>query len=421
MKTQEITIAEHLLEASKIGEEISITGKWVPKHKGGLFRKSPDSKEMLKEWEDIHLSAKNDPGILSTEINHAVGQDAILVHHVFKNAEAVLNYFNTTAAQHVKALMEVALPEEHFVRGLNISHEVKTTIQAKVNEVTFGEYAYGYVKEDYSKPDVSKAIQVTAKWACKPGQEAKLDELNHWWQQVGKEAYTLEEGLLRFEVFKVEGESALIIHETFDTNEQLQYHLSKGTANMFKKNLDEIAAPTSYFFRGPVSWTIRTYSKFMGLPATYSSLGSNHTTEGGSYSDGITKSLNNNQTNINMENQEVMVVYKWTAKEGNADKLKAIYNEVTNQMNANEPGALNVECYFDEVTSTLVVMDLFQDAGAVGFHLGTTAAGHFENLLQIANPGEFLFCGNVPEEMKQAATGMGLQATFAPKVFGFKR
>ena len=60
-------------------------------------------------------------------------------------------------------------------------------------------------------------------------------------------------------------------------------------------------------------------------------------------------------------------------------------------------------------------------AGAVGFHLGTTAAGHFQNLLEIAIPGEFLFCGEVPDEMKQAAIGMGLQATFAPRVFGFER
>ena len=66
-------------------------------------------------------------------------------------------------------------------------------------------------------------------------------------------------------------------------------------------------------------------------------------------------------------------------------------------------------------------MDLFSDANAVGFHLGTTAAGHFQNLLQIAVPGEFLFCGNVPEEMKQAAVGMGLNATFAPNIFGFER
>ena len=122
-----------------------------------------------------------------------------------------------------------------------------------------------------------------------------------------------------------------------------------------------------------------------------------------------------------MENQEVMVVYKWTAKEGNSEELKAIYREVEGQMKTNEPGALNVQCYFDEKTGTLVVMDLFLDANAVGFHLGTTAAGHFENLLKIAVPGEFLFCGDIPEEMKQAAIGMGLNATFAPKVFGFIR
>ena len=122
-----------------------------------------------------------------------------------------------------------------------------------------------------------------------------------------------------------------------------------------------------------------------------------------------------------MENQEVMVVYKWTAKEGNSEELKAIYREVESQMKSNEPGALKVQCYFEETSSTLVVVDLFSDANAVGFHLGTTASGHFEKLLEIATPGEFFFCGVVPEEMKKAAIGMGLNATFAPKVFGFER
>lgn len=122
-----------------------------------------------------------------------------------------------------------------------------------------------------------------------------------------------------------------------------------------------------------------------------------------------------------MENQEVMVVYSWTAKEGKSNDLKGIYTEVTGQMKTNEPGALKVQCYFDESSSRLIVVDVFADAGAVGFHLGTTAAGHFENLLQVAIPGEFLFCGNVPEEMKQAALGMGLKASFAPAIYGFDR
>ena len=122
-----------------------------------------------------------------------------------------------------------------------------------------------------------------------------------------------------------------------------------------------------------------------------------------------------------MTNQEIMVVYKWTAKEGQSKELKAIYKEVLQQMESNEPEAKHVECYFDETSSTLVVMDLFANAGAVGFHLGTTTAGHFANLLKIAVPGEFLFCGEVPEEMRQAAVGMGLNATFASHIFGFNR
>lgn len=122
-----------------------------------------------------------------------------------------------------------------------------------------------------------------------------------------------------------------------------------------------------------------------------------------------------------MKNNEVMVVYKWTAKQGFSEALKEIYKEVEGQMKSNEPGALKVACYFDESTSSLVVMDLFVDAHAVGFHLGTTAAGHFNDLLQIADPGEFIFCGDVPQEMKSAALGMGLNATFAPFIFGFER
>ena len=122
-----------------------------------------------------------------------------------------------------------------------------------------------------------------------------------------------------------------------------------------------------------------------------------------------------------MKNQEITVVYKWTAKPGKADELNAIYKEVEKQMQETEPNALKVDCYFDESTNTLIVYDLFKDGAALGQHLGTTAAGHFPTLLQIAVPGPFLFCGDVPEELKQAAIGMGLDATFAKHAFGFDR
>ena len=86
--------------------------------------------------------------------------------------------------------------------------------------------------------------------------------------------------------YQAAGDDALIIHETFGSSDELKFHLSKGTAEKYKKDIDKIAAPEAYFFRGPVSWTIRTYSKFLHLPATYSSLGSNYTEPGGSMSDG---------------------------------------------------------------------------------------------------------------------------------------
>ena len=71
----------------------------------------------------------------------------------------------------------------------------------------------------------------------------------------------------------------------YQNSDELKFHLSKGTAEKYKKDIDEIASPECYYFRGPVSWTIRTYSKFLHLPATYSSQGSNFTRSGGSMSD----------------------------------------------------------------------------------------------------------------------------------------
>lgn len=120
-------------------------------------------------------------------------------------------------------------------------------------------------------------------------------------------------------------------------------------------------------------------------------------------------------------NNSITVVYRWTANEGQSQELINIYNQVTKDMQNNEPGALEVNCYFEESTRTLVVYDYFQDANALGFHLGTTAAGHFPELLKVATPGEFLFMGAVPEEMQKATKNMGLKAKFAPKQYGFTR
>lgn len=122
-----------------------------------------------------------------------------------------------------------------------------------------------------------------------------------------------------------------------------------------------------------------------------------------------------------MDTNTITVVYKWTAKSGQLDALKGIYDEVTDAMQANEPGALEVQVYVSESENALYVRDVFADAGALGFHLSETAGPHFPNLLEIATPGAFYFFGDVPAEMQQAAKGMGLAAEFAGQTTGFNR
>jgi quinol monooxygenase YgiN len=286
MKQTALELPSFMKDPILIEEEISVTGKWVPKNKGGFFRKSEDSREMLQEWEDIHNEAKNHKGMLSTEINHAIGQDAVLVHHIFNNEDSLLSYFNQTASKHSAALHAVAQPDYHLIRGIKVSDKVRNAFKSKNVDGTFGEFLYGFVRHDYQQPDPTKAVQVTAKWTCKEGES--INELEHWWLKVGTDAFDEEKGMARFEVYRVIGENALIIHETFESSDELKFHLTKGMAARYKNDIDKVASPENYFFRGPVSWTIRTYSKFMGLPATYSSKGSSYTQQGGTMSEGKT-------------------------------------------------------------------------------------------------------------------------------------
>ena len=122
-----------------------------------------------------------------------------------------------------------------------------------------------------------------------------------------------------------------------------------------------------------------------------------------------------------MKSQEITVFYKWTAKPGKLDELKAMYQQVYQTMLDNEPDSIKMECYFADEENAIVVHDLFKDGQALGFHLMGTAGKHFPQLLEIATPGPFFFCGEVPEELKQAAIGMNMGAEFGQHAFGFDR
>ena len=159
-------LPDYLAEPSQLGDEISITGKWVPSNPGGRFRTTEESREMLQEWEDIHKGARADVGVLSTEINHAVGEDAVLVHHVFENGDALTHYFATTAAEHMGALTAIAKPDLHIVRARAIPADVIDAVRDKTTNVAFGEHLFGFVRYDYRLPDPATAINVTGAMRC---------------------------------------------------------------------------------------------------------------------------------------------------------------------------------------------------------------------------------------------------------------
>lgn len=112
---------------------------------------------------------------------------------------------------------------------------VRDAILAKQVPAAFGNHLYGFVKDDYHRPDPATAVNVTAKWTCTPAEPSNLEELKHWWQRVGTDAFSMEEEMLRFEVYQVAGEDALIIHEVFSNNDGLKFHLTKAPPSGTRK------------------------------------------------------------------------------------------------------------------------------------------------------------------------------------------
>ena len=122
-----------------------------------------------------------------------------------------------------------------------------------------------------------------------------------------------------------------------------------------------------------------------------------------------------------MDSNHVTVMYKWTAQPGKLEELATIYAGVTEAMEQNEPGAEAVHIYVSQEDNAVYVRDEFADAAAMGYHLSTTAAAHFGDLLAIATPGPFFFLGNVPQELKAATEQMQLGGEFATHAAGFER
>lgn len=118
---------------------------------------------------------------------------------------------------------------------------------------------------------------------------------------------------------------------------------------------------------------------------------------------------------------EIDLTYVWTAQPGMEDRLVETYAAVGEILEANEPGLLLYEIAVSETGDQIVIREVFADADALAFHLSETAAQFFPQLVEFATPGPFIFRGDVPEELKQAAYGMNMGAIFTDDWSGFVR
>lgn len=118
---------------------------------------------------------------------------------------------------------------------------------------------------------------------------------------------------------------------------------------------------------------------------------------------------------------EIDLTYVWTANEGQEARLVETYAAVGQVLEANEPGLLLYEIAVSETGNQIIIREVFEDSDALAFHLTETAAQFFPQLVQFANPGPFIFRGDVPEHLKTAAYQMNMGAIFTGDWDGFER
>ena len=119
--------------------------------------------------------------------------------------------------------------------------------------------------------------------------------------------------------------------------------------------------------------------------------------------------------------EAIDLTYVWTAHDGQEERLVATYQAVGEILEANEPGLMAYEIAISETGNQIVIHEVFEDADALAFHLTETAAQFFPQLVEFANPGPFIFRGDVPEELKAAAYQMNMGAIFTGDWDGFER
>lgn len=112
----------------------------------------------------------------------------------------------------------------------------------------------------------STEIELTYVWTAKAGMEEQLVQT---YNAVGEVLKAGEPGLLKYEISVSEKGNQIIIHEVFENNKALAFHL-QGTAAKYFPQISEFATPGPFIFRGNVADELKAAAYGMNMGAIFS-------------------------------------------------------------------------------------------------------------------------------------------------------
>lgn len=112
-------------------------------------------------------------------------------------------------------------------------------------------------------------------------------------------------------------------------------------------------------------------------------------------------------------------VLEMDIREGQADHVEPLVEEMSRATEADEPGAVHYEYYVSADRRRCTVIERYEDSAAAMVHIGNFGAKFAERFMKIFAPVRMTVYGPASEELRAATAGLG--ATFEERIVGFHR
>ena len=104
--------------------------------------------------------------------------------------------------------------------------------------------------------------------------------------------------------------------------------------------------------------------------------------------------------------QKLQYTVEWGIKPGGLDTFKSLANQAIDLVQANEPGMIGYQWYFNDDESKCYTVEWFNGSEAFMAHL-QNVGGILPKILEVSDITRFEVFGNPSEEARTALAGLG--------------